>query len=300
MDKRDRARRRQLAVRRVVVSAIWAITLFSLTLIIVPAALSGSGFAFGRAARETQRPAASARPTAGPQETPAAPSETPGAEEEPATSPGAEAGEPETAPEEDAGEAESGPEAFAPVPQSEAVGDEYFKDAVFIGNSRTQGLRLYSGLKDATWLCGVGLNVETVYTDRFSVNGKELSAVDALAELAPGKLYIMLGLNELGWKSTDLFAEKYGGIIDAALAANPDCVVYVQSILPASAGDAQELLERLWERNESRIADYGSYLPDEVPKLENSLILAEGRFVLLCTAQDSSGARQLWKATFGG
>lgn len=68
----------------------------------------------------------------------------------------------------------------------------------------------------------------------------------------------------------------------------------------ASAGDAQELLERLWERNESRIADYGSYLPDEVPKLENSLILAEGRFVLLCTAQDSSGARQLWKATFGG
>lgn len=68
----------------------------------------------------------------------------------------------------------------------------------------------------------------------------------------------------------------------------------------ASAGDAQELLERLWERNESRIADYGAYLPDEVPKLENSLILAEGRFVLLCTAQDSSGARQLWKATFGG
>lgn len=236
MDKRDRARRRQLAVRRVVVSAIWAITLFSLTLIIVPAALSGSGFAFGRAARETQRPAASTRPTAGPQETPAAPSETPGAEEEPATSPGAEAGEPETAPEEDAGEAESGPEAFAPVPQSEAVGDEYFKDAVFIGNSRTQGLRLYSGLKDTTWLCSVGLNVETVYTDRFSVNGKELSAVDALAELAPGKLYIMLGLNELGWKSTDLFAEKYGGIIDAALAANPDCVVYVQSILPVSAG----------------------------------------------------------------
>lgn len=235
MDKRDRARRRQLAVRRVVVSAIWAITLFSLTLIIVPAALSGSGFAFGRAARETQRPAASARPTAGPQETPAAPSETPGAEEEPATSPGAEAGEPETAPEEDAGEAESGPEAFAPVPQSEAVGDEYFKDAVFIGNSRTQGLRLYSGLKDTTWLCSVGLNVETVYTDRFSVNGKELSAVDALAELAPGKLYIMLGLNELGWKSADIFIEKYAAIIDAALAANPDCLVYVQSILPVSA-----------------------------------------------------------------
>lgn len=67
-----------------------------------------------------------------------------------------------------------------------------------------------------------------------------------------------------------------------------------------SEEDARTLLERLQERNSARIADYGSYLPDEVPKLENSLILAEGRFVLLCTAQDSSGARQLWNATFGG
>ena len=45
----------------------------------------------------------------------------------------------------------------------------------------------------------------------------------------------MLGLNELGWKSADIFIEKYAGIIDAALAANPDCEVYVQSILPVSA-----------------------------------------------------------------
>ena len=59
--------------------------------------------------------------------------------------------------------------------------------------------------------------------------------MDALAELAPGKLYIMLGLNELGWKSADIFIEKYAAIIDAALAANPDCLVYVQSILPVSA-----------------------------------------------------------------
>lgn len=68
----------------------------------------------------------------------------------------------------------------------------------------------------------------------------------------------------------------------------------------ASDQEAQSLLERLRERNAARIDDYGAYLPDEVPKLESSLILAEGRFVLLCTAQDASGAHQLWTATFEG
>ena len=33
----------------------------------------------------------------------------------------------------------------------------------------------------------------------------------------------------------DIFIEKYAAIIDAALAANQDCLVYVQSILPVSA-----------------------------------------------------------------
>ncbi len=243
MSRRERARRRQRAVRRAVVSAIWGITLCALALIIIPSALSGSGFAFGRPGTAergpSDRPAVSLKPA---EETPAAspateePARTPEATEAPEITEEPEAAEtPVTTEAPEPAEEPEEPEEFLPVAASEAVGDDYFKDAVFIGDSRTQGLRLYSGLKDTTWLCSVGLTVEKAYTEKLSVDGRKLTAVEALGELAPGKVYIMLGLNEMGWKSTDIFIEKYGGIIDAALAANPEAEVYVESILPVSA-----------------------------------------------------------------
>lgn len=260
MSRRERTRRRQRAVRRAVISTIWGIMLCSLALIALPAMLSGNGFASTGTGpvrvtiglgRQPERPAdgadePEAEVTPEPAETPAAeterPAQTPpaavgGTERPEETAPPAETVPPEEEPDsgtENPPEGESAGE-FAPVPESEAVDDGYFADAVFIGDSRTQGLRLYSGLKDTTWLCSVGLTVETAYTEKFSVAGGQYSAVDALGALKPAKVYIMLGLNELGWKSADIFIEKYAGIIDAALAANPDCEVYVQSILPVSA-----------------------------------------------------------------
>lgn len=257
MSRRERTRRRQRAVRRAVISTIWGIVLCSLALIALPAMLSGNGFASTGTGpvrvtiglgRQPERPAdgadePEAEVTPEPAETPAAETEDPAestvieTERPEETVPPAETVQPEEKPDsgtENPPEGESAGE-FAPVPESEAVGDDYFADAAFIGDSRTQGLRLYSGLKDTNWLCSVGLTVETAATEKFSVADGKYTALDALGVLKPAKVYIMLGLNELGWKSADIFIEKYAGIIDAALAADPDCLVYVQSILPVSA-----------------------------------------------------------------
>lgn len=259
MSRREKTKRRQRAVRRAVVSTIWGIALCALAVIAMPSLLSASGLANGYApAQVTISPRASAAAgrdrTAAGEDAPAVGSDAPAAdkpvintdkplpeEEKPAPTgdtagPAEEAEPPETAAEEPV----NGPEApaeepFAAVPESEAVGDDYFADAAFIGDSRTQGLRLYSGLKDTNWLCSVGLTVETAATEKFSVADGKYTALDALGVLKPAKVYIMLGLNELGWKSADIFIEKYAAIIDAALAADPDCLVYVQSILPVSA-----------------------------------------------------------------
>ena len=257
MSRRERTRRRQRAVRRAVISTIWGIVLCSLALIALPAMLSGNGFASTGTGpvrvtiglgRQPERPAdgadePEAEVTPEPAEMPAAETERPAestvieTERPEETVPPAETVQPEEKPDsgtENPPEGESAGE-FAPVPESEAVDDGYFADAVFIGDSRTQGLRLYSGLKDTNWLCSVGLTVETAATEKFSVADGKYTALDALGVLKPAKVYIMLGLNELGWKSADIFIEKYAAIIDAALAANPDCLVYVQSILPVSA-----------------------------------------------------------------
>lgn len=61
-----------------------------------------------------------------------------------------------------------------PVPQSEAVDKTYFNDAIFIGNSRTEGFMLYSGLANATAYTSRGLMVNTVFTDCvINMNGKK-------------------------------------------------------------------------------------------------------------------------------
>lgn len=45
---------------------------------------------------------------------------------------------------------------WAPVPESEAVEDTYFQDVIFLGDSRTEGFSLYSGLKEGTYFYSVG------------------------------------------------------------------------------------------------------------------------------------------------
>lgn len=69
--------------------------------------------------------------------------------------------------------------------------------------------------------------------------------------------------------------------------------------LPDEAA-AGTLVSSLRSRNDERIDDYADYLPDEVPKLEGTLLLSNGRYVLLCTAPDTAGAREAWDAAFEG
>ncbi len=121
------------------------------------------------------------------------------------------------------------------VPESEPVDDSYFDDAVFIGNSRTEGLKIYSGLTKSTFITEVGLTVDSIFTDYCNISGgyKNL-AFSELESREFGKVYIMLGMNELGWVYDDVFKEDYGKIIDRIREINPDAVIYIQSILPVS------------------------------------------------------------------
>ena len=92
------------------------------------------------------------------------------------------------------------------VPESEAVDDSYFDDAVFIGNSRTVGLKMYSGLTNATFITEVGLTVDSIFTDYCDISGGgKARAFDQLAGMEFSKVYIMLGMNRLGWVYESVF-----------------------------------------------------------------------------------------------
>ncbi|OJV64399.1 MAG: hypothetical protein BGO41_12320 [Clostridiales bacterium 38-18] len=122
-----------------------------------------------------------------------------------------------------------------PVKSASVVGDDYFSDAVFVGNSRTEGFMLYSGLKNVKSFTYIGLKVDTIQSSRVAkLNGEKVTIMEALKYNKFSKLYIMLGMNELGWAFPEKFKEEYGKVIDQIKLDHPDAIIYIQSILPVS------------------------------------------------------------------
>lgn len=147
------------------------------------------------------------------------------------------------------------------VPASAAVDDGYFADAVFVGNSRTQGLQMYGGVTGTTFWTKVGLTVSSAATDRFVVlNNQWLTVSEALAQASYNKVYIMLGMNELGWVYESVYKDDYGKLIDVIQSTHPDATIYIQSIIPVSH----------WK--ETSDSDNGTYTNANVIRLQTVLV----------------------------
>ncbi len=67
----------------------------------------------------------------------------------------------------------------------------------------------------------------------------------------------------------------------------------------SSEDAATALVSSLETRNQTRIEQYSSYNPAEVPKLESALIMSSGVYVVLCVATDVSGVRQAAESALG-
>lgn len=122
-----------------------------------------------------------------------------------------------------------------PVSESARVEDTYFDDVVFLGDSRTDGLRLYGGMKHGTYLYFTGATVESVFSKAVETPVGTMPLLDALAQMECGKIYIMLGINELGWNGTEIFRNQSTKLIQRIQADHPDAEIVIQSILPVSA-----------------------------------------------------------------
>jgi len=130
---------------------------------------------------------------------------------------------------------------FSPVPASAPVEEDYFDDALFIGDSRVMGLMLYAGLNKAVFYTEKGVNVNTLLRNPIVTvtGGAKISIPEALKNRQFAKIYIKTGINELGWRNREQFIGAYGKVIDWLRESQPDAVVYVQSILPVSKRKAE-------------------------------------------------------------
>lgn len=147
--------------------------------------------------------------------------------------------------------------------ESDAVEQEtWFSDAVFIGDSRTDGFHLYSGITSAAdFLDHTGVSVYDILDEKKVIRrgGEKFSILSLLAEKQYGKIYIALGVNELGYFDPDDFADAYGRLIDAIRACQEDAAIYVQSIIPVNTADCKKYEQRYYVTNEA-IASYNEAL----------------------------------------
>lgn len=115
------------------------------------------------------------------------------------------------------------------------VEDDYFSDAVFIGDSRTVGMFEYGGLEEtATFYASTGLTVYTLFDAKIiQVPGQreKLTIEQALSENQFGKIYLMVGINEMGRGTLEGFLEQYALVIEHLKELQPDAVIYLQGII---------------------------------------------------------------------
>lgn len=115
------------------------------------------------------------------------------------------------------------------------VEDDYFSDAVFIGDSRTVGMYEYGGLEEiATFYASTGLTIYKIFDSAIvEVPGQrqKITIEEALGQNQFKKIYLMIGINEMGTGTVDTFVAKYQEVVEHLLELQPEAIVYIQGIL---------------------------------------------------------------------
>ena len=168
-----------------------------------------------------------------------------------------------------------------PLPYEE-VDLSYFDDALFIGDSRVAGLAMNSGT-NATFYAVTSFQLYRYKTFKVvqTPSGK-VPIFDAMPYDKFTKIYIKVGLNELGSVTDEPFLDAYTSLINDLRVMQPRAIIYIQAILPVtqvkSQTDKVHCNENIKKRNENLksfaelmkcyYVDVGPYFADETGALK--------------------------------
>lgn len=168
-----------------------------------------------------------------------------------------------------------------PLPYEE-VNLSYFDDALFIGDSRVAGLAMNSGT-NATFYAVTSFQLYRYKTFKVvqTPSGK-VPIFDAMPYDKFTKIYIKVGLNELGSVTDEPFFDAYTSLINDLRVMQPRAIIYIQAILPVtqvkSQTDRVHCNENIKKRNENLksfaelmkcyYVDVGPYFADETGALK--------------------------------
>ncbi len=170
------------------------------------------------------------------------------------------------------------------VGEREETTSELFDDAVFIGDSRLEGVIFYNNLKVGHDFTHTSLSVNKVFTSNIIEMGEDKVTIsEALKNIEFKKVYLMFGVNELGWPSVKTFYNDYRKLINYIKEVNPDCTIYIMAMFPTTetySTNHDNANKKIKDRNDglAEIADeLGIYLintPEAV--CEDEFVLPSG------------------------
>ncbi len=108
---------------------------------------------------------------------------------------------------------------------------DYFTDALFIGDSRTVGIAEYGTIKNATYFANTGMSVYNIWSQKIDISSiGKVSLEELLDKKNFGKVYIMLGINEIGYNMSQT-AKKYQELVKYVNTKQPKAIIYLQANL---------------------------------------------------------------------
>ncbi len=131
--------------------------------------------------------------------------------------------------------AESSSEITNPVPESEAVGEEYLDGCVFIGDNITYGLSSYGMVPSSNVLASAALSLSKIESMEIDTSYGSMTVLQAVTEMKPQNVYVMLGSNGAAYMSPTEMYMSYSAFLNKLRIALPDSKLFVISTPPVSS-----------------------------------------------------------------
>lgn len=164
----------------------------------------------------------------------------------------------------------AGPLVFTPVADQPVENPEFFSTGVFLGDSITEGLKLYDVMDGSTIIAEKGMGLTKV-----------MNHLEEIKAANPQRLFILLGANDLAdpVRDAERIATQYANIYAQLHEALPDCRIYVESMFPVweekykqqytSSDISNEKISQFNELLANKIEGQGVYFVDVAPSMRD-------------------------------
>lgn len=105
------------------------------------------------------------------------------------------------------------------------------------------------------------------------LDGKKVTLAEALGTRQFGKVYILLGINEIGAYTAADWAAQYKSLLDLVREKQPDAVIFIQSIFHTTQkkSDSSYFKNEVINERNAAIAAAGGRQNDLLPRPQSAL-----------------------------